>query len=168
MFHTSPKTCIHPQKKFLATPLNPKPNHNPNPTPTLISIQGVGTKSWCVGRVRLPWRRGPMRPMRNFVGPVLSGVENSKHEQTILSRVKFPSYHYNVMIRRHRICQNILLRFSLLLDPETGLQELPTLLLFFLLFLALRLFHFTTDRRQTSHTHCRRYSLESHRVGFLS
>jgi len=39
------------------------------------------------------------------------------------------------------------------LDPETGLQALRTLLLFFLgLLLVLRLFHFTTDRCQISHT----------------
>jgi len=41
-----------------------------------------------------------------------------------------------------------------LLDPETGPQAPPTLLLFlFVLLLVLRLFHFTTDRRQTSRTH---------------
>jgi len=44
----------------------------------------------------------------------------------------------------------------LLLDPETtqtGVQALQTLLLFFLgLLLILRLFHFTTERRQTSRT----------------
>ena len=39
-----------------------------------------------------------------------------------------------------------------LLDPETSVQALRTLLLLFLLLLVLRLFHFTTDRRQTSHT----------------
>jgi len=43
----------------------------------------------------------------------------------------------------------------ILLDPETGLQALRTLfLLLLVLFSVLRLFHFTTDRRQTSHTHC--------------
>jgi len=47
----------------------------------------------------------------------------------------------------------VALSTALLLDPETGLQALPTLLLFFFLglLLVLRLFHFTTDRRETSH-----------------
>jgi len=37
------------------------------------------------------------------------------------------------------------------LDPETGHQALPTLFLFLVLLLVLRLFHFKTDRRQTWH-----------------
>ena len=45
---------------------------------------------------------------------------------------------------------------SSLLDPGTCLRALQTLLLLLLLFslLVLRLFHFTTDRRQTLGTHC--------------
>ena len=43
-------------------------------------------------------------------------------------------------------------RRTFLLDPETCLQALQTLFLLLVLLLVLRLFHFTTDRRQTSHT----------------
>jgi len=41
---------------------------------------------------------------------------------------------------------------NMFLYPHTGLQVLRTFFLFMLLSV-LRLFHFTTDRRQTSHTH---------------
>jgi len=44
---------------------NPNSNHNPTPTPTL----GVGTTSWLVRCVGLPWCRGPMR---HFVDVPLS------------------------------------------------------------------------------------------------
>jgi len=56
------------------------------------------------------------------------------------------------------------------LDPETGLQALRTLffLLVVLLLLVLRLFHFTTDRRQTSRTDWRQHYPQSHNVGFSS
>jgi len=53
-------------------------------------------------------------------------------------------------------------------DPDTGLQALRTLLLLFLLLLVLRLFHFSTDRRQTSHTHRRQHCPQSHSGGFSS
>jgi len=48
------------------------------------------------------------------------------------------------------------------LDQDTGLQALPTLLLLLLL-LVLRLFHFTTDRRQNLRTDRRQHYPQSHR-----
>ena len=58
-------------------------------------------------------------------------------------------------------------------DPETGLQALRTLfllllLLLFLLLSVLRLFHFTTDRHQTSHTHWWQHYPQPQRVWFSS
>ena len=64
------------------------------------------------------------------------------------------------------------------LDPETALQTLQTLLLLLLLFFffffffvlskVLRLFHFSNNRRQTSHTDWCQYYPQSHCVGFSS
>jgi len=51
-----------------------------------------------------------------------------------------------------------------LLYPETGPHTLPTLFLL----LVLRLFHFTTDRHQTSHTDWWQYSPQSHCDRFSS
>jgi len=55
---------------------------------------------------------------------------------------------------------------SYFLDPETGLQALRMLFLFLLL--ALRLFHFATDRRKTSHTDWCQYYAQSHYDGISS
>jgi len=72
--------------------------------------------------------------------------------------------HINVEPREQLQCYHRIAAQCYFLDPETGLQALRTLFFPFFLLLVLRLFHFTTDRRQTSHTHWWQHYPQSHRV----
>ena len=53
-------------------------------------------------------------------------------------------------------------------NGSPGTANVVVVVLVLGLLLVLRLFHFTTDRRQTSHTDWRQHYPQSHRVGFSS
>jgi len=84
-------------------------------------------------------------------------LTDNKHRLTLISTVACV---YRIGYRRCRLVS--------FLDPETGLQALRTLFLFLVLLLVLKLFHFTTDRRQTPDTDWWQYYTQSLRVGFSS